>query len=141
MTVEHLECGAKLARLETSERVEFSPISHYHPLMSDGTTAVRTGIQTAEPGYVAEMHQHPYEELLFILEGEADVWVEGHEDAKRRMKAGDMASMPPNTPHTFAVAGDKTMRMLGIHHSKERIVEYVAQDTNAEGYPLQGTDK
>jgi hypothetical protein len=49
--------------------------------------------------------------------------------------------MPPNTPHTFAVAGNKTMRLLGIHHSKERIVEYVAQATNAEGYPVQGTDK
>ena len=46
-----------------------------------------------------------------------------------------------HTPHTFAVAGDKTMRLLGIHHSKERIVEYVAQDTNAEGYPMQGADK
>ena len=57
------------------------------------------------------------------------------------MKAGDMASMPPNTPHTFAVAGDKTMRLLGIHHSKERIVEYVAKGTDADGYPVQGDSK
>jgi len=52
-----------------------------------------------------------------------------------------MASMPPNTPHTFAVAGEKTMRLLGIHHSKERIVEYVAKGTDAEGYPDQGNSK
>ena len=27
---------------------------------TEGTTPIRTGIQTSEPGYVAPMHSHPY---------------------------------------------------------------------------------
>ena len=69
---------------------------------------MRTGIQTATPGYQATMHWHPYTELLFIIEGEADVWLQGEEDAPHRLKAGDCVAVPPETPHTFRVVGDKT---------------------------------
>ena len=89
MTVEHLPSGAKIATLESAERVEFGPLAHYRPLMADGSTPVRTGIQVSEPGYVAPMHSHPYVEMLFILEGAADVWMEGEEDAKRRQQNCD----------------------------------------------------
>ena len=67
----------KIAKLSNAERVEFGPLSFYHPLVADGDTPVRTGIQTANPGYQATMHWHPYTELLFIIEGEADVWLDG----------------------------------------------------------------
>jgi len=136
MTVEHLASGAKIATLDSAETVDFGPLSHYRPLMADGTTPVRTGIQVAEPGYVAPMHSHPYVEMLFILEGEADVWCEGEENAKRRLKAGDTVALPPETAHSFAVAGDKPMKLLGIHHSPERIVNYLARESDASGYPV-----
>lgn len=136
MAVEHLDGGAKIATLDTADRVEFGPLAHYRPLLADGTTPVRTGIQVSEPGYVAPMHSHPYVEMLFILEGEADVWLAGQEDAKRRLKAGDTVALPPDTPHSFAVVGDKTMKLLGIHHSPERIVTYLDRETDASGYPI-----
>lgn len=126
----------KIARLEQAGRVEFSELAHYRPLLADGTTPVRTGIQVSEPGYVAAMHSHPYTEMLMILEGEADVWLEGQEDAKQRLVAGDMVALPANVPHSFSVVGDKTMRLLGIHHSKERIVHYQDRETDSEGYPI-----
>ena len=135
MSVEHLETGAKIATLESAERVEFGPLAHYRPLMADGTTPVRTGVQISEPGYVAPMHSHPYVEMLYILEGEADVWTEGGEDKKRRLKAGDMVALPPETPHSFSVVGDKTMKLLGIHHSPDRIVNYLDRETDSDGYP------
>lgn len=135
MTVEHLESGAKIATLASAERVDFGPLAHYRPLMADGTTPVRTGIQVSEPGYVAAMHSHPYVEMLFILEGEADVWMEGEEDKKRRLGAGDMIALPPETPHSFAVVGDQPMKLLGIHHSPDRIVNYVDRQTDDAGYP------
>ena len=141
MPVEHLSTGAKIATLEDADRVEFGPLAHYRPLMADGTTPVRTGIQISEPGYVAPMHSHPYVEMLFILEGEADVWTEGQEHAKRRLKAGDTVALPPETPHSFSVVGDRPMKLLGIHHSPERIVNYQDRETDADGYPvLQSQD-
>ena len=136
MTVEHLPSGAKIATLDSADRVEFGDLAHYRPLMADGTTPVRTGIQVSEPGYVAPMHSHPYVEMLFILEGEADVWTEGEEHAKRRLGPGDTVALPPETPHSFAVVGDKPMRLLGIHHSPERIVNYQDRETDADGYPV-----
>ena len=136
MSVEHLDGGAKIALLDTADRVDFGPLAHYLPLMADGTTPVRTGIQVSEPGYIAAMHSHPYVEMLFILEGEADVWMEGGENAKRRLKAGDMVALPPDIPHSFSVVGDAPMRLLGIHHSPERIVAYLDRETGADGYPI-----
>ena len=77
MTASH---PLKIAKLDEASRVEFGPLAFYHPLVADGDTPVRTGIQTSAPGYVAPMHWHPYTELLFIIEGEAEVWLQGEEE-------------------------------------------------------------
>src|SRR5881396_1339877 len=55
-----------IVRLEDTEPVSFGPLSQYQLIIGDdeGTTPVRTGIQTAQPGYVAPVHQHPYVEIL-----------------------------------------------------------------------------
>ena len=70
----------KVGKLADSSRFEYGPMAFYHPLIADGDTPVRTGIQTSAPGYVTPMHWHPYVELLFIIEGEADVWLQGAGD-------------------------------------------------------------
>ena len=75
----------KIRKLADANRVEFGPLAFYHPLIADGDTPVRTGIQTSAPGYVAPMHFHPYVELLFIIEGEAEVWLQGEEDRPSRL--------------------------------------------------------
>jgi len=102
----------KIAKLADAPRVEFGSLAYYHPLVADGDTPVRTGIQTSAPGYVAPMHFHPYTELLFIIEGEADVWLQGEEDRTHRLKAGDCVAVPPETPHTFKVVGQAPLRLL-----------------------------
>ncbi len=52
----------QVVRLDETERVSFGPLSHYQPIIGDeaGSTPLRTGIQTAQPGYVAPVHSHPY---------------------------------------------------------------------------------
>src|SRR5438445_9402663 len=44
-----------IVRLEDTEPVSFGPLSQYQLIIGDdeGTTPVRTGIQTVPPGYVA----------------------------------------------------------------------------------------
>ena len=46
------------------------------------------------------------------------------------LKAGDCIALPPNIAHSFRTVGDQPMRLLGIHHSPDRIVEY-KDGTNA----------
>ena len=111
--------GIKVVRLAESAIVRFAPDSFYQPLLGDdaGTMPVRTGIQTCQPGYVAAMHSHPYIEIIHILEGTAEAWVEGEENSKLRLETGDTIAMPAETPHSFRVVGDKPMRLLGTHVS------------------------
>jgi quercetin dioxygenase-like cupin family protein len=131
----------RVVRLEETETVSFGPLSHYQPIIGDaqGTTPLRTGIQTAQPGYVAPVHSHPYLEVLHILDGEAEAWIDGQEDRAVRLCRGDTIALPPDTPHAFRVVGDQTLRLLGTHASPKRIVSYEDGAASDErGYRTQG---
>jgi mannose-6-phosphate isomerase-like protein (cupin superfamily) len=126
-----------VVRLAETEIVKFGPDAIYQPIVGDdaGTTPVRTGIQTSQPGYVAPMHSHPYVEILHILEGTAEAWLEGQEERAIRLEVGDTIAIPPETPHSFRVVGDRPMRLLGTHASPKRIVNYRdGGATDARGY-------
>jgi len=125
-----------LKRLGDAERVEYGPLAHYFPLIGDGEAPARTGIQVSAPGYVAPMHWHPYVELLFVVEGGTEVWLQGGESAALQMKEGDCVMLPANVPHAFRTLGERQMRLLGIHLSAQRVVNYLDRETDADGYPL-----
>ena len=124
-------------RLAETEVVKFGPDSFYQPIVGDdqGSTPIRTGIQTAEPGYAAPLHTHPYIEILHILDGVAEAWTEGKEHEPIRLEKGDTIALPPELPHAFRVVGDQTLRLLGTHVSPRRIVNYRdGRETDARGY-------
>ena len=116
----------RVIRLEDTEIVNFGPDAFYQPIVGDdeGTTPIRTGIQTSQPGYVAPVHSHPYLEILHILDGTAEAWVDGQEDRKVTLRRGDTIALPPGVPHSFRVVGDQVLRLLGTHVSPRRIVHY-----------------
>ena len=127
----------KVVRLDETSTVKFGPDAIYQPIIGDeeGTTPVRTGIQTSQPGYVAPVHSHPYMEILHILDGVAEAWVDGREAQKVTLRKGDTIAIPPEVPHSFRVVGDEVLRLLGTHASPTRIVNYKdggASDT--QGY-------
>jgi mannose-6-phosphate isomerase-like protein (cupin superfamily) len=126
----------KVGKLADSSRFEYGPMAFYHPLITDGDTPVRTGIQTSAPGYVTPMHWHPYVELLFIIEGEADVWLQGGEADPVRLTAGDCVALPADIPHSFSTVGDKPMRLLGIHANPGRIATYLDGRKVVDGYQV-----
>lgn len=127
----------RVIRLGDTEIVKFGPDAFYQPILGDdeGSTPVRIGIQTSEPGYVAPMHSHPYLEVLHILDGVAEAWMEGGEDRKVTLHKGDTIALPANVPHTFRVVGNETLRLLGTHASPHRIVNYKdGGRSDARGY-------
>ena len=129
-----------VVRLEQQAKVSFGPDAYYQLIIGDdeGSTPVRTGIQTSDPGYVAPVHSHPYMEILHILDGVAEAWVDGQEDRKVTLRRGDTIAMPPNVPHSFRVVGNEVLRLLGTHVSPERIVRYKdGGATDARGYRVQ----
>ena len=129
----------QVIRLANTEVVKFGPDATYQLIIGDdeGTTPIRTGIQTSQPGYVAPVHSHPYLEVLYVLEGVAEAWIDGQEDRKVRLETGDTVALPPNVPHSFRVVGDQVLRTLGIHASPKRIANYKdGRGTDARGYQI-----
>jgi quercetin dioxygenase-like cupin family protein len=128
---------AKVVRLDETEIVKFGADAYYQPIIGDdeGTTPIRTGIQTSQPGYVAPVHSHPYLEILHILDGVAEAWLEGREQDPVLLRKGDTIALPPNVPHSFRVVGNEVLRLLGTHVSPRRIVNYRdGRATDARGY-------
>ena len=75
-------------------------------------------------------------ELLFIIEGDAEVWLQGEEDKPSRLGAGDCVALPADIPHSFRTVGDQPMRLLGIHANPDRVVTYLDRKSDASGYPV-----
>ena len=127
----------QVIRYEKAPAVAFGPLSDYRSLVGDccSDLAIRTGIQTALPGYEAKPHWHPYVEILHILEGAAEAWEVGHEQSRVTLKAGDTLVIPARTWHSFRVTGEETLRLLGTHLSNQRIVHYDDGTTSVGGNP------
>ena len=127
----------EVVRLDETEIVTFGPDAIYQPIIGDeaGTTPVRTGIQTAQPGYMAPVHRHPYVEILHVLDGVAEAWIDGREDERVTLRKGDTVAIAPGVLHSFRVVGDEALRLLGTHASPKRIVEYKdGAKSDARGY-------
>jgi mannose-6-phosphate isomerase-like protein (cupin superfamily) len=107
--------------------VEFTGGATYQPIIGDDTGAgvpIRTGIQTSPPGYQTRLHSHPYVEVLTVLEGRGEAWLEG-EDGIVHLEPGVSIALPANRVHAFCVVGNRPLVTYGIHASDKRIVNYV----------------
>jgi quercetin dioxygenase-like cupin family protein len=78
----------------------------------DGYLTV-TGIAEVPPGGSAGRHTHPGIEIGYVLDGEAELIVEGQPD--RHVKAGDSWEIAPGVPHDAKVSGDKPFKLLAVY--------------------------
>ena len=103
---------------------EFPGGATYRTLVGDddGTTPVRCGIQTSPPGYATPNHAHPYVEIVTVLEGTGETWIDG-QDGITDIGPGMTIVFPPNTAHGFRVTGDAPLVTYGVHSSSDRIVD------------------
>jgi len=56
---------------------------------------------------------HPGVETSYVLEGEAELIIEGQPD--RHLKAGDSFQIPAGVVHDAKVHGDKDLKVLGVY--------------------------
>ena len=106
--------------------VPFPGGATYRTLIGDDNGAdipLRTGIQTSEPGYATREHSHPYVEVLTVLEGRGEAWLDG-EAGTIGMEPGVTISIPAGRVHGFRVLGNKPLVTYGIHSFGKRIVNY-----------------
>lgn len=106
--------------------VAFAGGASYCPLIGDDNgagVAVRTGIQTSPPGYETRPHSHPYVEMLTVLDGRGEAWVDGKEGLIT-LEPGVTIVLPADRVHGFRAIGDRPLVTFGIHVSAKRIVDY-----------------
>lgn len=82
---------------------------HMRLLVGD---ALMFSVVRFEPHATVPTHQHPHEQISYILEGELDLWVGGD---RRTLRKGDMCTIASNVPHG-AETGDSTCLVLDAFH-------------------------
>lgn len=79
-----------------------------------GTKSTAVVYFEVEPGHRLGTHTDSAEELLLIVEGEAEATVG---DEQGRVSAGEMALVPAMVPHSVRNVGDETLRVVGFFSS------------------------
>jgi quercetin dioxygenase-like cupin family protein len=78
----------------------------------DGYVTV-TGIAEIPVGGSAGRHTHPGIESGYLLEGEAEILVDG--EPAKKLKAGDSYTIPAGAVHDAKVHGDKAAKVLAVY--------------------------
>jgi quercetin dioxygenase-like cupin family protein len=95
---------------DASVRVRFGRLED----ASTGTAASALFYLEVPEGHRTPRHTHTAEELVLVLEGEAEGFV-GEE--RRRVSAGDTVVIPAHAWHGFENVGNDTFRFLGFFAS------------------------
>ncbi|WP_370949771.1 cupin domain-containing protein [Amycolatopsis sp. cg5] len=77
---------------------------------------------TANPGDGPKLHQHEYEEVFVVQEGSVTVTIGGESAVA---VAGDIAVVPPRTPHRFVNHTEGVAKLVNIHASSEIVTEWL----------------
>ena len=65
------------------------------------------------PGAAAGRHTHPGEEISYVLDGEAEILVEGKPPLK--VKTGDSFVIPAGAKHDAKNTGSQPFKLAGIY--------------------------
>ncbi|MFJ5306413.1 cupin domain-containing protein [Streptomyces sp. NPDC088350] len=79
-----------------------------------GENRITSGMSVYPVGSGAPLHAHNCDEHVTILEGEAEVWVDGD---VTRLEQYDTTYVPSPIPHLFRNVGDTPLRILWVYSS------------------------
>ena len=129
--------GFRVSRLDETPVVSYGPQSDLRVLVGDDarSTPIRAALQTCQPGYDVPYHCHPYIEYLFVLDGSATFTIEQEGVQTVELRKGDTVELHAGVWHAFSTSRTEVTRLLGIHLSSERIVNYKpGVKTDARGF-------
>jgi quercetin dioxygenase-like cupin family protein len=78
---------------------------------SNGAAELCIFEQWIEPGTGAPTHAHPVEEVLTVLEGEAEMWLD---ETRMVVSAGQTLIVPAGRKHGFRNAGTATLHVHAV---------------------------
>jgi quercetin dioxygenase-like cupin family protein len=98
---------AAQAQLTGSKRTDLQR----HDLSAPGREVIQVRVDF-DPGYVAPVHTHPGEEIIYVIEGTLEYDIGGK---VTRVKAGDVLFVPAGTPHTAKNIGTTNAAELATY--------------------------
>ena len=91
--------GTKMPIIELDQvpKTAFSGGATYQTLVGDdaGSTPIRVGVQISPSGYSTGTHSHPYMEVVTVVAGTGEAWVEG-QPGTTPIGPGVTMVLPPN---------------------------------------------
>jgi len=78
-------------------------------------TKLGSAVSIIRPGEGIERHKHPVTEFLYLINGEAEVWVEGE---RQRLHEGDVVVLEPELLHEVTNVGDEAFRLFSFWWSE-----------------------
>jgi mannose-6-phosphate isomerase-like protein (cupin superfamily) len=106
----------------SQEALPISNIAREFVGQDHGGVGITFLLVDAAPGRGPALHQHPYEEVFIVQEGEATFVLDGEE---LEVRAGEIVVVPPHTPHRFVNTGDGPLRQVDIHVSPHFDTEWL----------------
>ncbi|MER5748412.1 cupin domain-containing protein [Streptomyces sp. NPDC002088] len=79
-----------------------------------GENRITSGMSVYPVGSGAPLHSHNCDEHVTILEGEAEVWVDGE---VTKLEQFDTTYVPSPIPHLFRNIGETPLRILWVYSS------------------------
>jgi quercetin dioxygenase-like cupin family protein len=83
-----------------------------HDLSAPGREVVQNRV-AIDPGAPVVRHRHPGEEIIYVLDGTLEYQVEG--TPPRRVKAGEVLTVPAETVHAVKNVGTDTAAELATY--------------------------
>ena len=113
-----------VVKIDAVDATQFPGGATYRTVVGedDGSIPVWIGVQVSPPGYSTGTHSHPYLEVVSVLEGEGEAWMEDSDEVVP-IVPGDSLVVPPGVKHWFRAVGAKPLKTYGVHASSARIVE------------------
>lgn len=86
--------------------------------VAGGENRITSGMSVYPVGSGAPLHSHNCDEHVTILEGSAEVWVDGPAGREvTRLEQYDTTYVPSPVPHLFRNVGDVPLRILWVYTS------------------------
>lgn len=82
---------------------------------------ITLAISDHDPGQVARLHRHPYEETMLVQRGRARYAVG---DEVIEAGAGELVIVPPGVWHGFEPLGDEPLRQIDLGAADAAVVEW-----------------
>ena len=76
-----------------------------------GAQSMTTTLGLVTPGHTEGPHTHEYEQMVYILQGTCDFYVDGEPN---RLTAGCVMAVPPNIEHHIKAIGDEDVLNLDV---------------------------